>query len=84
MGEQKLKSLHLITTLQRAIYKPKIIEPYEICNLTKMRNRTNDKVSERKSNLLDLASIDIYEPLPEALSSARYFLKVVDNHTKKV
>ena len=84
MGEQKLKNLHQVTTLQRAIHKPKIMEPCEVCALTKMRNRTNGHVSERKSHLLDLASIDICGPLPKALSGARYFLEIVDNHTRKV
>lgn len=84
MGEQKLKNLHQVTTLQRAIHKPKIMEPCEVCALTKMRNRTNGHVSERKSHLLDLVSIDICGPLPKALSGARYFLEIVDNHTRKV
>src|SRR5208282_2279487 len=84
MGEQKLKNLHQVTTLQRAIHKPKIMEPCEVCALTKMWNRTNGHVSEHKSHLLDLVSIDICEPLPKALSGARYFLEIVDNHTRKV
>ena len=49
-----------------------------------MRNRTNNKVLERKSNLLDLVLINIYRLLPEALSSTYYFLKIVDNYTRKV
>ena len=83
MGEQKLKSLSVVTTLQKAIRKPSEMEPCEVCALTKMRNRTNARVSERKDNLLDLVSIDICGPLPVALSGARYFLEAVDNHTRK-
>jgi hypothetical protein len=51
--------------------------------VTKMRNRTNAYVSERKANLLDLILIDICGPLPAALSGARYFLEAVDSYTRK-
>jgi hypothetical protein len=83
MGEQKLKSLSVIITLQKAIRKSSEMKPCEVYALTKMRNRINVRVSERKDNLLDLVSIDIYGPLPVALSGARYFLEAVDNHTRK-
>jgi hypothetical protein len=49
-----------------------------------MRNRINSKISERKSNLLDLVSINIYGLLPEALSGTYYFLEIVDNYIRKV
>jgi hypothetical protein len=66
------------------IYKPKIIESYKIYILTKMRNRTNNKVLERKFNLLNLILINIYRLLPEVLNSIYYFLKIVDNYIRKV
>jgi thiamine pyrophosphokinase len=84
MGEQKLKNLYQVITLQRAIHKLKIMEPYKVCALTKIRNQTNGHVSERKSYLLNLVLINIYGPLPKALSGARYFLKIINNHTRKV
>jgi hypothetical protein len=59
------------------------MEPCEVCALIKIRNRTNGRVSERKFNLLDLALIDICGPLPPAFSGARYFLKIVNNYTRK-
>jgi hypothetical protein len=83
MGERKLKSLNRVTTLQRAIHKPRQMNLCEICAVTKMRNRTNVHVSERKANLLDLVLIDICGSLPVVLSGARYFLKAVDSHTRK-
>jgi hypothetical protein len=48
-----------------------------------MRNRINAHVSERKTNLLNLILINIYNPFPTALSGARYFLKAVNNHIRK-
>jgi hypothetical protein len=83
MREQKLKSLSVITTLQKAIRKPSEIKPCEVYALIKMRNRTNVYISERKDNLLNLVLINIYGPLSIAFSGARYFLEAVDNHTRK-
>jgi hypothetical protein len=59
------------------------MKPYEVYTLTKMRNRTNTCVSERKDNLLDLVLINIYGSLSITLSGARYFLEAVDNYTRK-
>jgi hypothetical protein len=83
MKEQKLKSLNRVTTLQKTIHKPKEIDLCEVCATIKMRNRINVYVFKRKANLLNLILIDIYGPLPVTLNDARYFLKTVDNHTRK-
>jgi hypothetical protein len=83
MGEQKLKSLSVVITLQKAIRKSNKIKPCEIYVLTKMRNRTNVYISERKDNLLDLILINICRLLFMTLSGAYYFLEAVNNHTRK-
>jgi thiamine pyrophosphokinase len=83
MKEQKLKSLSVIITLQKAIRKPSEMKPCEVYTLIKMRNRTNTRVSERKDNLLNLVLINIYKPLSMAFSGARYFLKAVNNYIQK-
>jgi hypothetical protein len=83
MEEQKLKSFSVVITLQKVIRKLSEMEPCKVCALTKMRNRTNARVSERKDNLFDLVLINICGLLPMALSGARYFLEAVDNHTRK-
>jgi hypothetical protein len=59
------------------------MEPCEVCALIKIRNRTNDCVSERKFNLFDLALINICGPLPLIFSGARYFLKIINNYIRK-
>jgi hypothetical protein len=48
-----------------------------------MRNYINAHVLERKANLLNLILINIYKPFPTIFSGARYFLKAVDNYTRK-
>jgi hypothetical protein len=83
MGEQKLKSLSVITTLQKAIRKPSKIKPCKVYTLIKIRNRINARVLERKNNLLNLVLINICKSLPVTLSGARYFLEAVDNYTRK-
>jgi hypothetical protein len=72
-----------VIILQKAIYKLKKTDLYKVCAVTKMRNRINAYISERKANLLDFILINIYKSFPSALSGARYFLKTVDNYTRK-
>jgi hypothetical protein len=48
-----------------------------------MRNRTNARVLKRKDNLLNLVLINICGLLFIAFSGARYFLKAVNNYTRK-
>jgi hypothetical protein len=83
MGKQKLKSLHEVITLQKVIYKLRGMEICEVCAFTRMRNRINAILAERKSQILDLVSIDICGALPTSLDGSRYFLEIVDNHTRK-
>jgi hypothetical protein len=83
MGEQKLKSLSVVITLQKAIRKLSKIKPCKVYTLIKMRNRTNARILKRKDNLLNFVLINICRSLPVALSGARYFLEAVDNHTRK-
>jgi hypothetical protein len=59
------------------------MNPYKVYAVTKIRNRTNVHVLKRKANLFNLILINIYRPLPAAFSGTRYFLKAVDNHTRK-
>ena len=65
------------------ITKPSKIESCEVYTTMKMRNWTNRYISKRKDNLLDFILINICGPLPTALSGARYFLKIVNNYTRK-
>ena len=58
LGHNTIRKLHRVTTLKKPIPCPKSEKPCEVCSLTKMRQRLNRTVKERKANLLDLASID--------------------------
>jgi thiamine pyrophosphokinase len=83
MRKQKLKSLSVIITLQKIIRKLNEIKSCKVYTLIKMRNRTNIYILKRKNNLLNLVLINIYKLLSMTLSGARYFLKAVDNYTRK-
>jgi hypothetical protein len=84
LGPGKLKSLHKVTTLDKAIRIPKKMCPCQVCALTKMRNRTSKKLSPWKEELLELVSIDIAGPFPTSVVGNRYFLEIVDNKCRKI
>ena len=83
LGREKLRNLHKVTTLEKPI--PTSNEEYvcEVCALTKLTNRKG-KATERKTSLLALISIDICGPLPASREEYTYFLKIVDNYSRKI
>jgi hypothetical protein len=48
-----------------------------------MQNRTNKKLSPRKTEILKLISIDIASPFPTSLQGTTIMMKIVDNATRK-
>ena len=84
LGPGKLKSLHKVTTLDKAIRIPKDMCPCQVCALMKMRNQTTKKLSPWKEELLELISIDIAGPFSMSLLGNRYFLEIVENKCRKI
>jgi hypothetical protein len=85
LGSEKLRNLHKVTTLEKPI--PVFIEHdsvCEVCALTKFRNRHSQSVSDRKTSVLALVSIDICGPLPRSHAGYTYFLVIVDNYSRKL
>ena len=81
LGSVKLCNLHKIMTLSKSIFIVKKKDHIcEVCALTKFRNKREHQVSERKTAILNLISIDICGPLPLSYTDYSYFLKIVDNH----
>ena len=85
LGSAKLRNLHKVTTLD----KPIVIavdhdNVCEVCALTKFKNQRNHTVSERKSDVLALVSIDICGALPTSRNNYNYFLLIVDNYSRKI
>ena len=57
--------------------------PCEVCALTKIKG-LRGKISQRKHNSpLTLVSVDICGPIEKSLSEERYFLIIVDCHSRK-
>ena len=84
LGAAKLQDLHKVTTLKKSI--PTTTDPgsvCEVCALTKMTNKRGHYISPQKSNILDLVSIDICGPLPTSWAGYRYFLEIIDNHSRR-
>ena len=84
MGVEKIRTLHQVTTLNKAINvtHDKSI-PCETCSLTKMKTK-HGPTAERKEEVLALVSIDICGPLELGLNGERYFLQILDNYSRHI
>jgi hypothetical protein len=60
----------MIIILKKAIYKLKEENTCEVYIIIKIRNKTNNKVSERKLDLLNFILINIYRLFPTILNRA--------------
>jgi len=84
LGSAKLRNLHQVTTLKKPI---PIAEDHgkvcRVCALTKIVNKRDHHVSERKTSILALISIDVCGPLPLSRLGYSYFLQVVDNYSRR-
>ena len=79
-----IRRFYKVTTLADKITAPVSDKLCEICAVTKIRNRTSKLLSPRKPNALDFISIDICGLLPLLLNNNCYFIKIVDNATRKI
>ena len=81
----KLWELHRVITLKRSIL---IVENKEkscqICAVIKLCNKRNHHVSERKSTILILVSINICDSLLLLRQEYQYFMKLIDNHSRRI
>ena len=78
-----IAKLHKVTT-HRPVQRPKHKSLYATCTIRKTKKKINRVVALRKDNLLDLISINVYRPLLKSLVGNTTFLKIVDNHSRKV
>ena len=83
MGKAKLGNLHNVTTLKKPIPIVEDPTPCKVCCTTKLTNSRNKRLAIRKPFVLALVSIDICGELPTSWQGYRYFLKVVDNHSRR-
>ena len=83
MGKAKLKDFHKITTLKKFIPIVEDLTPCRVCSTTKLINARSRVLATRKPFILALIFIDICEELPVSWQGHRYFLKIVDNHSRR-
>ena len=83
LGSAKLRNLHKVTTLKNPIPIVEEQDPCEVCSMTKLTNRRNHTCSERKKEILEDISIDICGELPRSRLGYRYFIEIVDNHSRR-
>lgn len=57
---------------------------YEVCVLTKFRNKRAHQVSEKKLAILTLIFIDVYDQLFLSHEDYVYFLEIINNYSRKV
>ena len=80
----KLQDLHKVITLKKSILTT--TDSDSVCKvyvLTKMINKREHYISPQKSNILDLVSIDICKSLSMFWAEYQYFLKIIDNHSRR-
>ena len=84
LGPAKLRNLHQVTTLKKPIpIAEDHSEVCQVCALTKIVNKRDHHVSERKSSILALISIDVCGPLPPSRLGFTYFLYIIDNYSRR-
>ena len=80
----KFRNLHKVITLRKSIFiVEKRSESCEMCAITKMINAHSRRLIERKINILKLIFIDICESLLVSKLDYEYFLKIVNNHSRR-
>ena len=79
----KLKKFHKITTLKKSIFIVELREFCEICSITKIINKRNRRLIERKTQILKLKFINICDSFSKSQFDYKYFLKIVNNYFRK-
>ncbi len=78
LGLNKIYNLYKITTLQKKIKIPKDLDIYNICAITKMRNRILKQLSIQLITILDLIQFDIAGLLLAIICRNRQFLLIIN------
>ena len=83
LGAKKIRNLYKVTTIKK-IHVSNDDKDYvcEVCQLSNLRNRAG-RVTQRNPELLGLVSLDICGPLDKSRQGYRYFLKIIDNYSRK-
>ena len=83
MRKTKLNNLHNVTTLKKLIFIVENFVSCKVCCIIKLINFKNKRLAIRKSFILIFVFIDICEKLSISWKNYRYFLKIVNNYSRK-
>ncbi len=84
MRIRKLRRFYNIITLSKAIPIKYINKDVcEVCALLKVKKYRKRTAAPNKLNPLKLIFMDIYGPLSNGINGSRYFLKIINNYTRK-
>ena len=83
LGPKKIRNLHKVTTLNKAVKIPTTMEICEVCATTKMTNQIRKELNPHKLTRLALVQFDIAGPFPKSLRGNRWFLLIIDSYTRR-
>lgn len=83
IGPAKLRRLHLLTNLKKAIKIPKDRDICGPCKIGKLTNRRHKELSDWKEEPLELVQADICGPFPPSMRKYRYFIELIDHGTRR-
>jgi hypothetical protein len=82
-GLNVLRHLYQVAQLKEKIRIPTKGDICEPCQLENMKNKTNKKLSPRKTDILELISIDIAGSFPSSLRGNTVMMEIVNNVSRK-
>src|ERR1700712_1457584 len=82
LGKEKIRTLHKVTTLEKAIKVPKGVLWCDVCKLTKMTNSISTVIADRTEVRLARIQCDVAGPFPVSLRGNRYFLLFIEFWTR--
>jgi hypothetical protein len=83
ISAQKMRTLYTATTMKKAVpTKYASEEICDVCAVTKMKKRRTRTAAMRKLRPLELVSIDISGDFDLSFDGFKYFLEIVDNHSR--
>lgn len=84
LGPGIVSKIHTRTNLKNKIKIPSDRPICEVCNITKMTEKTNKELSARKEGLLEEVSLDIAGPFLASWCGNKFFLQIVDSATHRI
>ncbi|KAI0996463.1 hypothetical protein K3495_g11717 [Podosphaera aphanis] len=83
LGPRKIRNLHKVTTLSKAIKVPTDLEICDVCATTKLTNIIPKELSAHESECLALVQFDIVGPFAPSLRGNKYLILIIDSWSRR-